>query len=129
MSDSPGAYGERLDKGSHDIEVAQFLYDRHHYTDVIAVHIRQALEKYLKGFLLKHGWALRKTHDLITLASQAGDFGLNLRDYEDALDRINEYYIESRYPLGAPAEYPHEEIGESLRVAWEIIDLIRRQCS
>jgi HEPN domain-containing protein len=75
------------------IEVAQFFHDHDHYTDAIALRIHQALEKYLKGFLLKNGWTLQKTHDLINLASQAGNFGLDLRDdCEDALDRISECY-------------------------------------
>ncbi|HBK61204.1 MAG TPA: hypothetical protein DDZ84_10500 [Firmicutes bacterium] len=75
------------------IEVAQFFHDHDHYTDAIALHIHQALAKYLKGFLLKNGWTLQKTHDLINLASQAGNFGIDLRDdCEDALDRINECY-------------------------------------
>lgn len=126
MRDSGGIHREWLEKGFHDIEVAQFLYDHDHYTDAIALHIHQALEKYLKGFLLKNGWALQKTHDLITLASRAEDFGLDLRDREDALDRINEYYVESRYPLGAPTEYSRQEIAGSLGTATEIIDLIGR---
>ena len=50
-------------KGLHHIEVAQFLYDHGHYTDAIALHIHQALEKHLKGFLLKNGWILQNTHD------------------------------------------------------------------
>lgn len=111
MRDSGGIHREWLEKGFHDIEVAQFLYDHDHYTDAIALHIHQALQK---------------THDLITLASRAEDFGLDLRDREDALDRINEYYVESRYPLGAPTEYSRQEIAGSLGTATEIIDLIGR---
>jgi HEPN domain-containing protein len=126
MNDSEGIHCEWFEKGLHHIEVAQFLYDHGHYTDAIALHIHQALEKHLKGFLLKNGWILQNTHDLITLASRAESFGLDLRDREDALDRINEYYVESRYPLGALTEYSRQEIAGSLGTATEIIDLIKR---
>lgn len=71
MKDSEGIHCEWFEKGLRDIEVAQFLYDHNHYTDAIALNIHQALEKYLKGFLLKNGWTLQKPHDLITLASRA----------------------------------------------------------
>ncbi|GIV15064.1 MAG: hypothetical protein KatS3mg022_0499 [Armatimonadota bacterium] len=36
-------------RGDHDIETAQLLYDQDGYTDSIAYHIQQAMEKYLKG--------------------------------------------------------------------------------
>lgn len=54
-----------MEKGKRDIKVAEFLFDACHYTDIIALHVQQAIEKYLKAFLIRNGWALRKTHDLI----------------------------------------------------------------
>lgn len=96
MSNNARLYQEWLDKGAHDIEVAQFLFENDHYTDIITLHIQQALEKYIKAFLIKNGWSLKRTHDLVTLAAEAHKFGLNLTQYEDVLDEINEYYIESR---------------------------------
>ncbi|MCB7130102.1 MAG: HEPN domain-containing protein, partial [Candidatus Brocadiales bacterium] len=44
LKDQAGAWFER---GSHDIETAQLLLDRQGYTDIIAFHIHQAVEKYL----------------------------------------------------------------------------------
>ena len=101
MSKKAEIHQHWIHKGIRDMEAAQFLFDNNHYTDIIALHIQQALEKHMKGFLLKQGWPLKKTHDLITLATEVGRYGLDLREYEDELDRINEYYIESRYPPGS----------------------------
>jgi hypothetical protein len=36
--------------------------------------LQQALEKYLKGFLLKHGWKLKKIHTLHSLLDEAMGF-------------------------------------------------------
>jgi HEPN domain-containing protein len=124
MSEKVAVYKHWINKGARDIEAAQFLFDNHHYTDIIALHIQQALEKHMKGLLLKQGWPLKKTHDLVTLAAEVYRYGLDLREYEDNLDRINEYYIESRYPLGQVSDYPHKEIETSLSIAWEIINKI-----
>ncbi len=129
MSNNVRLYQEWLDKGAHDIEVAQFLFENNHYTDIIALHIQQALEKYIKAFLIKNGWSLKRTHDLITLAAEAHKLGLDLTQYEDVLDEINEYYIESRYPLGEPRDYSREEVNRSLKVALEVIDMITTACS
>jgi HEPN domain-containing protein len=35
--------------------------------DAVCFHVQQALEKYLKGILLKEGHAVLKTHDLTAL--------------------------------------------------------------
>ena len=39
-----------------------------------AFHLQQALEKYLKGYLLAKGWRLKKIHDLNILISEAGKY-------------------------------------------------------
>ena len=39
---------EWFERGLHDIETAQLLYDERGYTDSIAYHIQQAIEKYLR---------------------------------------------------------------------------------
>ncbi|MHB8587076.1 MAG: HEPN domain-containing protein [Thermoplasmatota archaeon] len=35
------------------------------------VHVEQAIEKALKGFLISRGWKLRKTHDCSVLLNEA----------------------------------------------------------
>lgn len=46
---------EWFERGDHDIETAQFLYGESGYADVIACHIQQAIEKYLRGYLVLQG--------------------------------------------------------------------------
>jgi HEPN domain-containing protein len=35
------------------------------------IHLQQAIEKWLKAFLLHHGWTLRRTHELEALLDEA----------------------------------------------------------
>lgn len=56
---------EWFDRGDHDIETAQLPNEQGDYTDIIAYHIQQAIEKYLMGFLITNtpflaneGWGL-----------------------------------------------------------------------
>jgi len=118
---------EWFEKGKHDIEAAKLLFEAGHYTDTIAMLIQQAIEKYLKGFLIHHGWKLRKIHDLIKLLAEAVKYQADLAEYEDRCRRISEYYFESRYPGRMPAQYSREEIKESLEVAEALIKRIIEQ--
>lgn len=44
-----------------------------------AFHLQQALEKYLKGFLLSRGWRLERIHDLRALLEEAFGFAPELK--------------------------------------------------
>ena len=110
-----------LEKGRHDFEMAQLLYKDQGYTDTIAFLVQQAVEKYLKGFLIYHGWRLRKIHDLEALLSEAIKIDPSFEEFSIACGKITEYYSESRYPLGFPIDYSREEIKESLDMTGKII--------
>ena len=114
-------YSEWAEKGEHDLETATLLHNENHYTDIVAFHIHQAVEKYLKAYLLFNGWKLEKTHDLIKLKAELEKYGLDLSDYELQVEKINEFYIESRYPLSSVTDYSRAEITESLSAAQDII--------
>ncbi|HID19880.1 MAG TPA: HEPN domain-containing protein [Methanophagales archaeon] len=50
---------EWIERGKHDLEVAKILLAEKEYSDVVLFHIHQAVEKYLKGFLIYKGWELK----------------------------------------------------------------------
>ncbi|MFH1564167.1 MAG: HEPN domain-containing protein [Nitrospirota bacterium] len=116
---------EWFNRGKHDIEGAEILFESGHYTDTIAMLIQQAIEKYLKGFLVFNGWRLAKIHDLEKLVTEAMAFDTNFEDYLDFARKITAYYVEERYPPGPAIDYPREEIGEALTTAKEIIEIIK----
>lgn len=56
---------EWFDRAEHDINGAEILFKSGHHTDTIAFLIHQAMEKYLKGFLLEIKEALSKAKEMI----------------------------------------------------------------
>ena len=81
-----------------DLETAEILIKNDApLTNIIAFHCQQAIEKYLKAFLVKNEIPIVKTHDLIKLndmIKEIEDLGID----EKKLIVINEVYIETRYP-------------------------------
>jgi len=69
---------EWFQRGDHDIETAQLLYEEHGYTDAIAYHIQQAIEKYLKGYLILKGQKPPWAHELDTLLNLVEKFEADL---------------------------------------------------
>ncbi|MBI4680276.1 MAG: HEPN domain-containing protein [Nitrospirae bacterium] len=124
MPDRTKAAQEWFEKGRHDIEGARLLFEREHFTDTIAMLIQQALEKYLKGYLILHGWKLKKIHDLIPLLAEATTHNSTFQTFEEDCRRISEYYSHARYPGRMPIDYPREEIRKSLAAADELIKLL-----
>ncbi len=82
---------EWFERGRHDIETAQLLYDERGHTDSIAYHIHQALEKYLKGYLVLHGKKPPKIHELDTLFNHVAAFDDSLIDFLDLCEKASIY--------------------------------------
>lgn len=112
---------EWFERGRHDIETAQLLYDERGYADSIAYHIQQAVEKYLKGYLILYERKPPRIHELDTLLNHIGTFDNSFIDFLDLCEKVSRYYIEDRCPPGPPVEYEYEEIKHDLDRAWELI--------
>jgi HEPN domain-containing protein len=112
---------EWLDRAAHDLQAAELLLDREAYGDVVLFHIHQAVEKYLKGFLVHHGWELRRINDLETLVTEAMDIEDGLKEYLDLGRRLTGYYYAERYPPGPVPAYSHEKVRQTLKAAKGLI--------
>jgi HEPN domain-containing protein len=80
-----------------DMLTAKTIIDYAELTGEVAFHCQQAIEKYLKGYLVEHGKEIRKIHDLVKLYSQVKgikDWNLD----ETLLRDISTIYVETRYP-------------------------------
>ncbi len=113
-------------KAQHDLETAQLLYKNEGYTEIIAFHIQQALEKYLKGYLIANGCKLRKIHDLEDLLSAAIEFDPTFADFLNVCRKATKYYMDSRYPIGGVEDYTCEEIKQTLDVAIRLVSKIKK---
>lgn len=114
-----------FERGQKDIEDAEILLKNSRWIENAAFLIQQAVEKYLKGFLIYHGWELEKIHDLIKLVNYATKIENAFEKYVPSLRKITTFYTETRYPIAYELEYAREEMQESLEVAKRLIALIK----
>jgi HEPN domain-containing protein len=102
-----------------DLKTAELIIkDDYPLTNIIAFHCQQAIEKYLKAFLIANDIPIIKTHDLIRLNNmikEIKDLGIN----EKQLMILKQVYSESRYPSdlgllpdGLPTDKQAEEFIE-----------------
>ena len=90
---------------------------------MIAFHCQQAVEKYLKALLVRHGIEFARTHDirklLALIAGIHPEIAILLRD----ADLLTPFGVELRYPGDSPELVPGEELSalETARRAREAI--------
>lgn len=114
-------------RAQKDIEDAELLLKVSETTENVAFLIQQAIEKYLKGFLIYNNWELEKIHDLITLINYAIEIDKAFEEFIPPLRKITNFYFESRYLIAYEAEYTREEVTESLDEAKKLIALIKEK--
>jgi HEPN domain-containing protein len=90
----------------------------------------QAIEKYLKAFLIKVKGSIEKKeriHDLAKLAKICEKFGLDLSQDYEKLRMLSEFYIPVRYPDASLKEFDKNTAKEALEIAREIITKIKEK--
>jgi Uncharacterized conserved protein related to C-terminal domain of eukaryotic chaperone, SACSIN len=112
MSQSQNLYPyEWLDWAEQNWEVFHLSLDRG-LVFVAAYHLQQAVEKWLKAFLLYHRWQLERTRDLENLLVEAVKHEPSLRQYQAMCHRVK-YFIAARYP-----GLPYPPTTDELRNQW-----------
>ena len=71
--------------------------------------LQQAVEKFLKAYLLSQGWALRRIRDLEALLDDALRHTKTWEQYRAPCQQITKFYMLNRYPLPT-AEPPAEDV-------------------
>ena len=62
--------------------------------------LQQALEKFLKGYLIERAWPLRKPHELDRLLDAACAYDPTLAAFRPLCERVSGCYLIERYPGG-----------------------------
>lgn len=112
-------------KGAHHIESAVSLYEEEGYTDIIGLHVHQAVEKYLKGYLLTKGATPGNTYDVVILLQEAAKYDKNFGKYLAPCQGMNCYYMDNLFPASEYSEPTGAEIKAYLDMAWEIINKVK----
>ena len=111
-----------IQKAEHDLMSAQRLLEiEPMILDNACFHCQQAIEKYLKAFLIFHGLDIERTHNIIFLLSQCANFDPVFATIDPL--NINVYAVQGRYP--DTNLMPEKEEAESYyQLALEIKTLI-----
>lgn len=70
-----------------------------HDAEAAGFYLQQAVEKFLKAFLLSKGWRLQRIHDLEPLLNEAIKHNPSYEQYRAVLQRISGFCFFDRYPL------------------------------
>lgn len=116
---------EWVAKADNDLKNAVVLLQEGGTVDAVCFHSQQAVEKYLKAFLVLHKLPVKKIHSLVVLAKQGAQKEVRLLDFMGKYKILEAYYIESRYPPDTRV-YTQDEGKEALDCAGEIINFIKK---
>jgi len=116
---------EWLEFAKKDLKAAELLISDPALTAAACFHCQQCTEKCLKAVIESKSQNPPKSHDLIRLYGTIEEF-VNLD--EDVLARLNEIYIDSRYPpgvgylpSGTPTSEDARQLLEYAKVAYESV--------
>ncbi|MEW6003544.1 MAG: HEPN domain-containing protein [Nitrospirota bacterium] len=112
-------------KAKKDLERVQKRLEDSDLEDA-AFHLQQALEKYLKSYLLSRGWKLKRIHDLEELLDEATKHNPKFETFRKTCQKVTGYYLIDRYPFVTEAP-PLKEIQTALREGEKIAKFILKE--
>jgi len=112
-----------------DLETVEELIDNRQLTHIVAFHTQQCIEKCFKALLEEREERVPNIHNLVTLLAKV-EGSLDESIDEDLLERLNQLYIEARYPgergLLPEGKPPQEEAHRFRQFARSIHQQVRR---
>lgn len=85
--------------------------------------LQEAVERYLKGFLVAKGWPLRKIHSLSTLLDAAIEKDSRFKSFADLCESLTAQFWEQHYPGGDLSDVG-KDYDDLRRQAGDLIQLI-----
>ena len=116
---------EWLEFAKRNQETAEILFEKDHYTDIIAIEIHQTIEKIFKTVLAYNGVRIPKTHDLIKLFELCNKYIELPEELFDDLLVISDYYETERYPVPKYNMPDKSEIENKLAIAVNLFEKVK----
>ncbi len=87
----------------------------------VCFHCQQAVEKYLKAYLISNGKEIKKTHNIEFLLSECEDFDSEFAEIDPK--NVSDFGVEIRYPgdLYSPSE---KETNEYIEIAHHVKKIV-----
>ncbi|MBI4504405.1 MAG: HEPN domain-containing protein [Chloroflexi bacterium] len=113
-----------LEKAARDLRAAEVLLaESNGWSDIVAFHCQQAVEKVEKAFLVRHQIEFRKTHDIAAIRSRIALADASLAERLAFADWLTPFGVETRYP-GAVFDISPETAARAVRDARAARDLV-----
>ncbi len=96
-----------------------------HDPEAAGFYLQQAIEKFLKAFLLSKGWQLQRIHDLEPLLNEALAHDPSYEQYRSILQRITGFYMIERYPFVLDTSITEEDVRQAFSQTTSLVDSIR----
>lgn len=100
-----------LQYADDNLKSARVLLESELYNPCLQ-NVQQAVEKFLKAYLIEQAAGLSKTHSIRELAARVREAGVVLSITDDETDLLDSIYLPSKYPLASvlPHFMPNKSI-------------------
>lgn len=115
-------------RAEQDLRGAKILLEYDGGNELVAFHCQQAIEKKLKGWLLKTQSELEAGHSLVYLCRKAIAAGAPLRKSLRDCAYVNQFYLETRYPADVYIPVSEQEARDCIDAAEEILSALDEPC-
>ncbi len=114
-------------KGDHDLGTAKITYLHiPEYLDTVTFHCQQAVEKYLKAYLIFQSITFKFSHDLIYLIDLITQIDSDFENYYDSVSELQGYAVEIRYP-DETIYLSNENVEKAMMIAKKVRDIVTRK--
>ena len=107
-----------------DLGRVEHLLDVHD-PEAAGFFLQQAVEKFLKAFLLSRGWELERIHDLEVLLNEALAYDPSLESFRAVCQKVTGFYLLERYPFIVEAGLTEGDVRNSLKQVKGLIERLR----
>ena len=107
------------------LRAADVLWEHQGLTASGIETLQEAVERYLKGYLIAKGWALIKTHDLERLLKEATAFDPTFNKFKSLAEELTEDFFAQHYP-GEDTTLVGQNYETLRKQAGEIVALIEQ---
>ena len=127
MSEQVEEINQWIIKGDHDLGTAKITYLHiPEYLDTVTFHCQQAVEKYLKAYLIFQSILFRFSHDLVYLLDLITQKDFDFDIYYDKISELQGYAVEIRYPSES-IYLSKEQVEKAMLIAKDIREFVTKK--
>ena len=124
MNEQVNEISQWIIKGDHDLGTAKITYLHiPDYLDTVTFHCKQAVEKYLKAYLIFQTTTFRFSHDLVYLLDLINQSDSDFEEYYDSVSELQGYAVEIRYP-NETIYLSNEKVEKAISIAKIVRELV-----